>query len=566
MSKTKLSPKKRFHNLREMLDATCKKHAHKPAFYTKYGAKFRPTTYLKLRSDICSLGAALTHRGLLGKKIILLGDNSYQWALAYLTALCGLGIIIPVDKDAPESDICEIAKISGAAAIIFSSKYQAKADALPKKLQKISFEELSVLCEHGMSYSDRELREFDSISIDSDAVASIVFTKGTMGSSKGVMLSHRNFCAAIEGLSLSLPSEPDGLTLALLPMHSIFESVAGLLFPLSRGNAIAFAESIKNALQNAKELAPTSILCSPFIIERVHKKIWANIRRRKIDEKVASLIRAADAIKIPSLKRSAKNKLFADIHKSFGGRLKFIMVGGSFADSEAIEGMRAFGFNVISAYGLTECTALAAITPIDPVNKSAIGTALPIGELKIIEPDSNGVGEICYRGDNVMLGYYKHDDLNREIKQNGWIRTGDLGTIDKNGYLTVLGRKNNVICSLGRKVYPEELEILLFRSSYVQECAVIGIKNEERATNDIVAVIYPNLAYAKEVLGLYASRPMIKEKISTLVTDINARLPQYKQISYFVLLDEEIPKNAYKKIERSTLPEFITREYLAFED
>ena len=566
MQKTKIPPKKRFHNLREMLDTTCKKHAHQPAFYTKSGAKFRPTTYLKLRSDICSLGAALTHRGLLGKKIILLGDNSYQWALAYLTALCGLGIIIPVDKDTPESDLCEITKISGAAAIIFSSKYQAKADALPKKLQKISFGELSVLCEHGMSYSDRELREFDSISIDSDAVAAIVFTKGTMGSSKGVMLSHRNFCAAIEGLSLSLPSEPDGLTLALLPMHSIFESVAGLLFPLSRGNAIAFAESIKNALQNAKELAPTSILCSPFIIERVHKKIWANIRRRKIDEKVASLIRATDAIKIPSLKRSAKNKLFADIHKSFGGRLEFIMVGGSFADSEAIEGMRAFGFNVISTYGLTECTALAAITPIDPVNKSAIGTTLPIGELKIIDPDSNGVGEICYRGDNVMLGYYKHDDLNREIKQNGWIRTGDLGAIDKNGYLTVLGRKSNVICSSSRKVYPEELEILLFRSSYVQECAVIGIKNEERATNDIVAVIYPNLAYAKEVLGLYASRPMIKERVASLVADINARLPQHKQISYFVLLDEEIPKNAYKKIERSTLPEFIAREYLAFED
>lgn len=566
MSRTKLSPKKRFHNLREMLDFSCTKYAHKPAFYEKSGVKFRPTTYLKLRSDIRSLGAALTHRGLLGKKIILLGDNSYQWSLAYLTALCGLGIIIPVDKEIPESDLCEIAKISGAAAIIFSSKYQSKADALPKKLQKISFEELLVLCEHGMSSSDRELHDFNSISIDTDAVAAIIFTKESAGSSKGIMLSHRNFCAAIEGLSLSLPTESDGLTLALLPLHSAYESVSGLLFPLSRGNAIAFTENIKNALLNAKELSPTSIICSPFIIERIHKKIWANIRRRKIDEKVTNLIRATDSIKLPSLKDSAKKKLFADIHASFGGRIKFIMVGGSLADNEAIMGMRAFGFNVVSAYGLTECTALAAITPTDPINKKAVGTALPIGELKIVEPDSNGVGEICYRGDNVMLGYYKQDELNREIKQNGWIRTGDLGTVDQNGYLTVLGRKKNVICSSGKKVYPEELEILLFRSPYVQECAVIGIKNEERAANDIVAVIYPNLTYAKEVLGLYASRPMIKEKISTLIAEINTRLPQYKQISYFVLLDEEIPKNAYKKIERSTLPEFITREYLAFED
>ena len=567
MKKISTVSQKKYHNLREMLDNVCKENSQKPAFYIKSGAKFRPITFARLRSDIRSLGASLMHRGLGGKKFILLGDNCYQWALTYLTALCGLGIIIPVDKEAPEADVCEIAKISGAAAIIYSSKYESKAEALPKKLQKISFDELSVLCEHGMSYSDKELREFDAVSIDSDVTATILFTKGTMGNAKGVMLSQRNLRAALEGLSLSVPKVTDGVTLALLPLHYAYESIIGLLFPLSRGTAVAFAESIKSTMQNAKEISPTSIVCSPAIIERIYKKITSNIRKRGIDEKVTSLIKTTNAIKPTSLQRKAKKKVFAEIHSSFGGRLENIIVGGSSVDSETISGMQAFGFNIIQTYGLTESASLAAITPPDSKHIGGIGTALPTGELKILDPDSNGIGEICYRGDNVMLGYYKQDELNKEVKQNGWIRTGDLGTIDSDGFLTVMGRKKNVISvSQNRNVYPEELETLLFRSPYVKECAVIGIKNSESNSNDVVAVIYPDTAYSREILGVYSSRPMIKEKISAIIADINTHLPQYKRISYFVLLEEEIPKNAYKKVERSTLPDFVSREYLAFED
>lgn len=567
MKKQQTLPKKRFHNIREMLDLVCKENASKPAFYVKSSAKFRPITYSRLRFDIRSLGAALMHRGLNGKKLILIGDNCYHWVLAYLTSLCGLGVIIPIDKEAPEEDICEIAKISGAAAIIYSSRYENKANTLPKKIQRISFEELAVLCEHGMSYSDKELREFDNVSIDTDTTATILFTKGTTGSAKGVMLSQRNLCAALEGVTLSCPDETDGTTLALLPLHSAYESIVGLLFPLSRGTAIAFAENLRTTMQNAKETSPTSIVCSPSIIERIYKKIWANICKRGIEEKINSLIKGTNSIKIPSLRQKAKKKVFAEIHNSFGGRLNYIIVGGASVDPEAVTGMQNFGFNIIQAYGLTESASLIAITPQNSKNNQAIGIALPIGELKINEPDSNGIGEIFYRGDNVMLGYYKQDELNKEVKQNGWIRTGDLGSIDSDGYLTVVGRKKNVISvSQGRNVYPEELETLLFRSPYVKECAVIGIKKNERSSNDVVAVIYPDTAYAKEVLGVYSSRPMIKEKITFLISEINIHLPQYKRISYFVLLEEEIPKNAYKKVERSSLPDFVTREYLAFED
>lgn len=567
MKKKTAVPQKRFHNLREMLDFVSKENTQKSAFYIKSSTKFRSITFSRLRADTRSLGSALMHRGLCGKKILLIGDNCYQWALTYITALCGLGIIIPIDKETPESDICEIAKISGAAAIIYSSKYEDKISTLPKKLQRISFDELSVLCEHGMSYTDKELREFDNISIDSDTTATILFTKGTTGSAKGVMLSQRNICAAIEGLSLSLPEEADGITFSLLPLHYAYESIVGLLSPLSRGIAVAFIESIKSTMQSAKELSPTSLVCSPVIIEKAYRKIWSNIRKRNIEEKVTSLIKATDSIKIAPLRKKAKKKVFAEIHDSFGGRLESIIIGGATADPEAILGMEAFGFNIIQTYGLTESASLAAITPKEQSVKDSVGTALPIGELKIAEPDGNGIGEICYRGDNVMLGYYKQDELNKEVKQNGWIRTGDLGSIDSDGYLKVVGRKKNVITvSQGRSVYPEELETLLFRNPYVKECAVIGIKKKKSSVPDVVAVISPDTSYARKVLGVYASRPMIKEKISVAVADINTHLPQYKRISYFVLLDEEIPKNSYKRIERSTLPDYIAREYLDLDE
>lgn len=558
--------KKRYHNVREMLDCACKENSAMPAFYFKTGTKYRSITFARLRSDIRSLGASLLHRGLHGKKIILIGENCYHWSLAYLTILCGLGVIIPINKESPEQDICSIAKISGASAVIYSTKYEKKVSTLPKKLQKISFDELPSLCEQGMSFSDKELHEVDSLSIDIDSLASVIFTAGTMGISKGVMLSQRNICSALEGLAHTLPDQKGGITLALLPLHYVYESISGLLAPLSRGSAIAFSEGIRSAMQNAKEISPTSIVCTPSVIEKLYKKIWANIAKRGIEEKVKKIIKITDAIKIKELRISAKKKLFAEIHESFGGRLEFIMIGGAPIDPDAVIGMAAFGFNIIQSYGLSECTSLVAITPENPKKSSAIGKVIPVGELKITDADGNGVGEICYRGDNVMLGYYKQDELNKEVKKNGWIHTGDLGSIDDEGYLTVMGRKKNAISVFNSKqVFPEELETIILRNGYVKECAVIGIKNEDKGSNDVVAVIFPDYAYSREVLGVYSSRPMIREKLGVVIADMNARLPAHKRISYFVLLEEEIPKNAYKKIERSTLPEYVSREYLAFE-
>ena len=559
----KNTQKKRYHNIKEMLDTVCWEHAQDPAFFYKQNSKYRPITYSRLRSDIRSLGAALLHRGLGGKKILLIGENSYAWCLTYLTALCGLGIIIPVDKETPAEDLCDIAKISGAGAVIYSKKYEQKADALPKKLQKISFEELFTLCDQAMTFSDKELHDFDLLSIDIDNTAALIFTSGTTELSKGVMISQRNICFTLEGLSCAIPEDNTGVSLAILPFHYIYESIAGLLFPLSCGKAVAFSDGVRSTMQNAKEIAPTNIVCVPSMVEKMYRKIWANIKKHGTEEKVNKLIKASNSIKIPALKAKSKKKLFAEIHAAFGGELQYFMVSGGSIDPEVVTGMKDFGFNIVRAYGLAECTSFVTITPYSEKNNNSDGKVLSSSEIKIADPDAQGIGEIYYRGDNVMLGYYKHEELNKEIKQNGWIQTGDMGTIDADGNLCVLGRKKNAIrTSQGKLVFPEELEPMLTRSPYVKECAVIGLKLDSRKHADITAVVFPDYIYSRELLGVYSSRPMVREKLTAAINELNSHLPSYKRITRLVLLDEEIPKNSYKKIIRQTLPEYVIREYI----
>ena len=543
-----------------MLDRVCWENASKPAFLHKQGLKYRPVTYSRLRSDVRSLGAALTHRGLCGKKIILIGENSYPWCLTYLTVLCGLGVVIPADKETPKEDLCNVAKISGAAAVIYSKKYEDKIEALPKKLQKISFDELFELCEQAMCFSDKELHALDHQSIDTDALAALVFTSGTTGATKGVMLSQRNVCTALDGLRQALPYEHGDVTLSILPLHYVCESVAGLLLPLSQGGAIAFSEEARSIMRNAKETSPSSILCNPQIIEKIYRKIWLNIKKRGIEEKVQKLIKTSNAVKIPALKKKAKKKLFAELHNSFGGKLNYFLVSGGPIDPETLNGMREFGFNIVRAYGLAESTAFITVSSFENQKDLSEGKVLASGELKIESPDSHGIGEICYRGDNVMLGYYKHEE---PIKKNGWIHTGDIGSVDENGNLTVLGRKKTAILTAsGRAVFPEELEFLISRSPFVKECAIIGLKTEQRRAPEVCAVVFPDYIYSHELLGVYSSRPMVREKLSAHISEVNSRLPAHKKITRLVLLDEEIPKSPYKKIMRSTLPEYVLREYV----
>jgi long-chain acyl-CoA synthetase len=257
-----------------------------------------------------------------------------------------------------------------------------------------------------------------------------------------------------------------------------------------------------------------------------------------------------------------KKKLFSEIHESFGGRLDLLVSGGAPIDPEVIRGMRDFGINIIQGYGLTESAPLAAVNHDSFFNDRAAGLCLPEGELKIIDKNDDGTGEICYRGDNVMLGYYNAPDLTAEVKKNGWLHTGDIGYIDENGFLIITGRKKNVIIRAnGKNVFPEELEAYLLRNELVGEAVVLAFMNEKKGDYDIVAAIYPNVEYARETLGAHYGRDDVTAAIQKIIDDVNNTVQTYKKIDVLLLRNTEFPKNASRKIKRFELPALLSDDY-----
>ncbi len=563
-SKLKNYESRKIHNIREMLEYSSALFAKRAAFYEKTeSGKYRSHTYGSFYRDVNALGVAFMQRGLDGKRIILIGENSYAWCVTYMATLCGMGVIVPADKDISADELADIAKLSGAGAIVFSEGCREKAQGAGKRIQKFSFDEIMELCADENQYPLSEYSAFRKISIDADAPCTLIFGAGSASSGKIVMLSQRNLCFGIENLAKAVNLTPDDTMLSVLPLHYLYECTLDFLFPISCGASVAFSEGVRSLIKNMKEIRPTKIVCAPRLIETLYSRIWSNIRKKGIEEKVKKVIKTTNLVKPEKARMAAKRKMFADIHEAMGGRLELLISGGSSIDPQIIKGMRDFGFCVLQSYGLSECGAIAAINPDKAPKDSSAGRVLPDGEFKISCPAADGIGEICYRGDNVMLGYYKNPEATADIKKNGWLHTGDLGYIDSEGYLFVSGRKKNVIVtSSGRNVFPEELETYLLRSPYVSECAVVGIKREKSDEVDVVAVVHPNYAHAKEMLGVYASERMIRERIWEEVKRINGSVHAYKRIDMLITRQSELSKTRARKIKRSGLIDEIMDEYL----
>lgn len=563
MAKYKLYKSKKIHDLREMLEESAELYGSRTAFLQKIDGKYKSFSYNRLKADVDALGTSLTSHGFAGKRVIVIGENSYFWCLSYMTVVCGLGSVVPVDKEIPAEEIANIARISEAALILYSRKYEEKLSEVDSSVEKIGFDELPAYIFEGNELIDGGNKDYFELSIDIDALCSLIFTSGTTGVSKGVMLSQRNICFTMENLAKMVHITPEDTALSVLPLHHVYECTCGFLYPLSQGASVGFSEGVRYIMKNVKEVRPTKILCVPLLIETMYKKIWANIRKQGIEEKVKTVIAVTNKIQPYSARMAAKRKFFAEIHKSFGGRLDLLVSGGAPIDPEVIKGMRDLGLNVIQGYGLTESAPLAAVNHDSYFSDRSAGLALPGGELKIIDRQEDGTGEICYRGDNVMIGYYGRPDLTAEVKKNGWLHTGDIGFIDERGFLVITGRKKNVIIRAnGKNVFPEELESYLCRNPIVAEAVVLGIMNEKRNEYDIVAAIYPDFEYVKEHFGVGYSERVLEKKLTEAVAEVNRVVQTYKRIDTFVIRNEEFPKNTSRKIKRFEIPALVMNDYL----
>lgn len=551
-----------YENLKEMYHASAEAYGEKTLFMQKEEGVYREYSFRQYAEEVDALGTALIAKGLAGKRVIVTGENGYDWVRAYMAVICGVGVVVPVDKEIPAEEIANIARESEAAAIIYSNKLAEKVKALDEGVERIPFSDLGGLIEEGKALLEAGDRTYLDAKIDAHAMSALLFTSGTTGVSKGVMLSHRNICFNLSEMCQMVYIGEEDIFLSVLPIHHAYECTCGFLCQVYRGCTVAFSEGLRHITRNMQEVHPTMILCVPLLLETMYSKVWANIRKQGMEKKVKAAIKMTNAIPNEALRLAAKKKVFAQIHKSFGGKLRIMISGGAAVDPKIMKGLRDLGIAAYQGYGLTECAPLAALNRDTFYNDGSAGMATPNALLDIYDVQGDGTGEIRYKGDNIMLGYYKQPEMTGEVIRDGWFYTGDLGYLDKNGFLFITGRKKNVIVtSNGKNIFPEELETYLGRTPYVAESVVVGYMNPKKKDYDIVAIIRPDLERFVEDYGTRYTKDQLETEMKKAISEVNGIVQSYKRIETFVLREEEFPKNTSRKIKRAGIADSAIEAY-----
>jgi long-chain acyl-CoA synthetase len=549
-------------SVQEMLINSALKFNDKLAMEDIKTTPIQRLTYSELLNTVLRFGKALKKLGLKERShIAVIAENRVQWSVSYLTALCFNYVIVPIDNNLNASEILNILHESESEAVIFSehhsSLFSDKKDSLKKLKHFISMD--SEAKEDGFLFM-RSLIDAQSAcsvselpKINPDEMCEIIFTSGSLGRAKGVMLSQKNISINLMDMIGFVKMYSEDRFLSVLPIHHKYECTCGMLCPLYIGASVHYARSLRTIVDDMMKVKATVFLAVPLLFDKMFKKIYKGLKEKKaISFLVSPMVIVSDFLEKVGWKNS-KKVIFSEIHKKFGGSVRLFVAGGAAADPEISKGLREFGFTMIQGYGLTECSPILAVNRIHCFKDEAAGLPMPHVTLKIDNPDAGGCGEILAKAGNVMLGYYKNKAATDEAFTDGWFRTGDIGLIDEDGFLHISGRKKNVIISKsGENVFPEEVEDVLNHSPFVLESYVYGEKNQ-KDDEVIAAQIVPDaeafieLAEAKKI---DITTEFINQIIADEVKKTNKHLTQFKQIKKFYIHDNEFEKTTTHKIKR----------------
>ena len=553
----------KFTDLKDMLEKTGELYGDRPAylFKTEEEGKFREITHKEFRDDIKALGTKLVDMGLKDKRVAVISENRYEWGIVYLAVVTGTGIIVPLDKSLPENEIESLIIRSEVEAIFYSKKYDEVMNKIKKENNtKVKYfismdlekEEDNVYSEYELIKQGKELlesgnREFLDAKIDAEKMSIMLFTSGTTAMSKAVMLSHKNICANLMDIASVIKVDENDRFLSFLPLHHTFECTVGFLYPISKGGAIAFCEGIRHIADNIKEYQITAMISVPILFESMYKKVMKNI------EKKGKLGTVQKGIKISQfllkLGIDIRKKLFKEIHETLGGKVRLFVAGGAALDPEAEKGFNQLGFKMYQGYGLTESSPVIAAEDDKYQRIGSIGKAFPSLDVKIEDPNEEGVGELLAKGPSVMLGYYNNEEATKETLEDGWLHTGDLARIDKDGYIFISGRKKFVIVlKNGKNIYPEEIETLINKIEGVKESFVYG-RPEDDGDYKICAKIVYDEETVEEVFGT-KNPDELKEKIWQEVKKVNKTMPAYKYVRDITVTNKELIKTTTQKVKR----------------
>ena len=555
-------------NLKHMMVTTTDLYPNNTAFMMKFpGTKeYESISFTRVLEEMNALGTALIAKGLKGKRIAVCGENCYYWCLSYLAAVCGVGVVVPLDKELPDGDLKGLAAAAEVACVFTTKKHQAMFEEMLKDHEG-SMEyvvgmytkpeeagdvlSLEALIEEGKKLIAAGETSYINAQIDEEAMGILLYTSGTTGLSKGVMLSHKNICADLMSAPNLLEVLPTDRFFNVLPLHHTYACTCDFLVPMYKGACMAFCEGLKYIQKNLKEVKPTLFLGVPAIFEALYKTINKNIKKQGKDKTVAKVLKINKFTKKIGL--DLVPKFMGQILDVFGGELRTIIAGGAAMDPIITDFFCDLGFRAVQGYGLTECSPIAALNPDkrELANPAAAGRVLPMFDAKIVDAGEDGNGEICIKGDHVMLGYYQMPEQTAEVLVGGWYHTGDLGYMDENRFIFITGRKKNVIItSNGKNVYPEELEYKLSLSKFVSESMVWADEDEQGHDVRIVATIIPEKEEVEAVLGADAPADKVLELLQGEVDKLNDQEPIFKQIKKVVLRTEPFVKNTSAKIKR----------------
>lgn len=551
--------------LKDMLDGSEKLFGDHTAFLvkTEEGGPYKPITYTQFRDDVNAMGTALIDLGLSNARIAIISENRYEWAVTYLATVNGTGIVVPLDKELPVAEIKSLLLRSKADAVFYSaaksSDVEEIAGDLPH-LKRISMDTSestkNVYSYHALLKKGYELikkadRRFLDAAIDEEGMSILLFTSGTTDKSKAVMLSHRNICSNLMDMCSMLYIGQEDVFLMLLPLHHTYACTCGFLCQIYRGCTIAFCEGLRHIVKNLKESKTTILLCVPLILEAMYKRIWDQARKDpKLLKKLKLGLKVSKGLRTIGI--DVRKKLFKPVHENFGGAIRMFISGGAAIDPKVIQGFQDLGIHCVQGYGLTECSPIIALNRDVDYNNRSAGLPVPNTEIKIDNPNEEGIGEIIAKGPNIMLGYYENEEATRESIVDGWFHTGDLGYMDEEQFVVITGRKKNVIVTKnGKNIYPEEIETLLGRSPFIEECLIYGKTGEGKGEVEVAAEIYPNMEKVKEELGTETpTSEQLRELLDKEVHQVNKQLVLYKYIRSFTIRDEEFKKTTSKKIIR----------------
>ena len=558
-------------DLKDMLNKTRELYGDRPGYKIKLEeGKYQVYTHNEIRDMIDYLGTALINLGLKDKRIAVIGENRYEWELAYLSVVCGTGTVVPLDKSLPANELEELVERSEVEAIFYSKKYEEIVEkikyseknklkhliSMDSDIHKEGIYSQKELIEKGKEFVEAGDRSFIDAKINPEEMSIMLFTSGTTSNSKVVALSHKNISSNLMAIGSVLDVNSTDTILSILPIHHVFECTVGFLFSLYKGAQTVFCDGIRHVVENLNEYKVTVMACVPGIYERIFMMIRKNLEKQG---KLEEILRKEEEYKNSSMEE--RKQAFKEIHNLIGGNIKLFISGAAALDSEIEARYRLLGINIVQGYGLTETSPVVAVGTNKEYKTGSIGKAIPGVEVKLANTDKDGMGELLVKPQNLALSNYNDEQATKDAFEGEWFHTGDLAKIDDEGYIFICGRKKSVIVlKNGKNIFPEEMEALVNKIEGVKESFIFG-KQQSDDKDDIK--INVKIIFDREIMQeayKVTTDDEIYKVLAEKVKEVNQIMPKYKAIRGILISEEPLLKTTTSKIKRQANLEIIENE------